>query len=109
MKVVGKMGSNYMVNIPEEELLQIVFGVTLPEYNEKIKGKARELKATLDKGNVTELSANKVFIKMMELYNTKFEEKYDSLSGRLDQMKALLQPMVMFVEEIKHEVDNTNE
>lgn len=95
MKVFGKQGDNYIVSIPKEELLQIVFGERHVTYS-AVKRDAEEFIQKCDKGEV-QAGVSKVFSKMVELHNTDLRKNYDGLFAKLDAVKSLITPVEDYI------------
>lgn len=93
MKIFGKQGDNYIVSIPKNELLQIVFGESYPTSSSvKNAREISEFQNKIDKEEV-EVSASKVFKKMMDLHSTNLSESYHGLIAKIDALKGLITPI----------------
>lgn len=91
MKVFGRQGDNYIVSIPLEELLEIVFGQRYVTYS-NLKKDAEEFVGRCNKGEV-EIDASKIFTKMVELHNTDLRRNHDGLVAKIEAVKSLLIPI----------------
>ena len=101
MKVFGKQGNNYIVSIPIEELLQIVFGETYPQSsNSKQKQEVSDFCNKIDMVEVY-IEASRVFRKMMDLHSLDLMDKYHGLIAKIDALRGLLTPIQDYIQERK--------
>lgn len=102
MKVVGKMGENYLVSMTEDEMLVMVFGVPHPTSDKNTSTKAIELRQALSKGEV-EISPHETYKKMNGIYHTDLKDGYNSLLARIDAIKGLVTPIDEFFKSLHKE------
>lgn len=95
MKVFGKQGDSYIVSIPRDELLQIVFGERHVTYS-KVRLEAEEFIKNCDRGEV-QASVSSVFSKMVEMHNTDLRRSSDGLIAKLDAAKSLITPIEDYI------------